>query len=91
MDRRGEGILISFDVKGAFDRVRWARLKARLRAKGLARKALKLLYNYLHKRFLQVVHNGDKSSVKEIFSVFLKVPSGARSYGTLISLSWSTF
>ena len=90
---RGEGMLISFDVKGAFDRVWWARLKDRLRAKGLARKALKLLHNYLHKRFLQVVHNGDhdKSSVKEIFS---GVPQGAKwspKFWDLTSLSWNTF
>jgi hypothetical protein len=26
LDQRGEGILISLDVKGAFDRVWWARL-----------------------------------------------------------------
>ena len=75
LDRRGEGILISFDVKGAFDRVWWARLKSRLKAKGMRRKALKLLYSYLHKRFLKVVHNGEKSSAKEIFS---GVPQGAK-------------
>ena len=28
LERRGEGILISLDVKGAFDRVWWAGLKA---------------------------------------------------------------
>ena len=75
LDRRGEGILISFDVKGAFDRVWWARLKSRLKAKGMGRKALKLLHSYLSNRFLQVVHNGEKSSLKEIFS---GVPQGAK-------------
>jgi hypothetical protein len=75
LDRRGEGILISFDVKGAFDRVWWARLKSRLKAKGMGRKALKLLHSYLSNRFLQVVHNGEKSSEKEIFS---GVPQGAK-------------
>ena len=74
LDRRGEGILISFDMKGAFDRVGWAMLKSRLKAKGMGRKALKLLYSYLHKRFLKVVHNGEKSSEKEIFS---GMPQGA--------------
>lgn len=75
LNRRGEGILISFDVKGAFDKVWWARLKARLKALGMDRKALKLLRSYLFKRFIQVVHNGDKSDIHEIFS---SVPQGAR-------------
>jgi hypothetical protein len=74
LDHRGEGILVSLDVKGAFDRVWWARLKARLNAKGLCRKALKLLHSYLWKRFIQVVNNGQRSSEKEIFS---GVPQGA--------------
>jgi hypothetical protein len=74
LDQRGEGILISLDVKGAFDRVWWARLKARLKAKGLRKKALKLLHSYLWKRFIQVVNNGQRSSKKEIFS---GVPQGA--------------
>ena len=73
--RRGEGILISLDVKGAFDRVWWARLKARLKKRGMSGKALKLLYNYLSERFIQVVKSGDKSSLKEIFS---GVPQGAK-------------
>ena len=75
LDRRGEGILTSFDVKRAFDRVWWARLKARLKAKGMRSRALKVLYSYLHKRFLKVVHNGEKSSAKDIFS---GVPQGAK-------------
>ena len=50
-------------------------MKSRLKAKGMRRKALKLLYSYLHKRFLKVVHNGEKSSAKEIFS---GVPQGAK-------------
>jgi len=74
LDRRGEGILISLDVAGAFDRVWWARLKARLKAKGMRRRALKLLYSYLKKRFIQVVTNGDASELHEIFS---GVPQGA--------------
>ena len=75
LDNRGEGILISLDVKGAFDRVWWSRLKRRLMKKGVTKKALKLLHSYLWKRFVQVVHNGDASLVKEIFS---GVPQGAK-------------
>ena len=40
LERRGEGILISLDVKGAFDRVWWAMLKAKLEACGLTGDAL---------------------------------------------------
>ena len=75
LDKRGEGILISLDVKGAFDRVGWARLKRRLKLKGMRGKALKLLHSYLWKRFIQVVHNGDILEIKEIFSA---VPQGAK-------------
>ena len=75
LDSRGEGILVSLDVKGAFDRVWWSRLKARLKAKGMTGKALKLLRDYLWRRFIQVVHNGDTSELKEIFS---GVPQGAK-------------
>ena len=32
LDNQGEGILISLDVAGAFDRVWWARLRSRLKA-----------------------------------------------------------
>ena len=37
LEDRGEGILISLDAAGAFDRVWWARLKARLKKKGVKR------------------------------------------------------
>ena len=61
------------DVKGAFDRVWWARLKTRLKTKGMKKKALKLLYNYLRKRFIQVPvpftkpywHSGVKFTIQE--------------------------
>ena len=66
--RRGEGILISLDVAGAFDRCWWAKIKARLKAKGMTGRALKLLHDYLSNRFIQVVRNGDKSSLQEIFA-----------------------
>lgn len=74
LDRKGEGILISLDVKDAFDRVWWSRLKSRLKAKGMSRKTLKLMYSYLHKRFIQVINNGDVSKMRETLS---GVPQGA--------------
>ena len=50
-------------------------MKSRLiKAKGMSRKALKLMYNHLHKRFSQVVNSGDVSKMREIFS---GVPQGA--------------
>ena len=75
LDNKGEGILVSLDVDGAFDKVWWLRLKNRLKVKGMRRKALKLLHSYLKKRFLQVVLNGDISEIKEIFS---SVPQGGK-------------
>ena len=61
LNNKGEGILISLDVAGAFDRVWWGRLKARFKKRGMRRKALKLMYSYLKKRFFQVVTGGGKS------------------------------
>ena len=75
LEQRREGVLISCDVKGAFDRVWWARLKARLKKRGLRRRALKLIRDYLHKRFLRVVNNGKSSTDKELFS---SVPQGGK-------------
>ena len=45
LDQRGEGILISLDGAGAFDRVWWARLTRRLKMKGMKNKALKLMHS----------------------------------------------
>ena len=75
LERKGEGILISLDVKGAFDRVCWARLKNRLRAKGMSGRAYDLLHDYLFERYLQVVASGDASGQFEISS---GVPQGAK-------------
>ena len=75
LEQRREGVLISCGVKGAFDRVWWARLKARLKKRGLRRRALKLIRDYLHKRFLRVVNNGKSSADKELFS---SVPQGCK-------------
>jgi len=73
LERRGEGILIPLDIKGAFDRVWWERLKSRFKAKGMTRRALKLIKSYLFKRFLKVVTQGSASERKEVFS---SVPQG---------------
>ena len=74
LERRGEGILVSLDVKGAFDRVWWSRLKKKFEARGMTGRALELIKDYLFKRFLRVVCQGIASSTKEIFS---GVPQGA--------------
>ena len=50
-------------------------MKARLKKRGMRRRALKLTRNYLYKRFLRVVNQGDSSSDKEIFS---SVPQGGK-------------
>jgi len=60
-------------VKGAFDRVWWAGLKAKLKAKGMRKRALKLARSYLFKRFLKVVCGRGTSAEKEVFS---SVPQG---------------
>jgi hypothetical protein len=44
---RGEGFLISLDIKGTFDRVWWARLLKRLEAKGMHGEALALMHDYI--------------------------------------------
>jgi hypothetical protein len=74
LEARGQGILIVLDVKGAFDRCWWARLKKRFQAAGMRGKALELIKSYLLERFIQVVSNGSKSTEREIYS---GVPQGA--------------
>ena len=75
LERRCEGVLISLDVKGAFDRCWWQRLKNRFEQKGMGGRALKLMKSYLFERFIQVVCNGKASTVRQIFS---GVPQGAK-------------
>ena len=74
LEKRGEGILVPLDIKGAFDRVWWERLKSRFEAKGMKERALELIKSYLFNRFLRVVTQGDTSGRKQIFS---GVPQGA--------------
>ena len=75
LEQRNEILIVSLDVKGAFDRVWWARLKNRLDARGMRGKALRLIRSYLHERHIQVVAGGESSLEKEIFS---GVPQGAK-------------
>jgi len=75
LERRKQGILIATDIKGAFDRCWWARMKVRLKKKGMKKRAMRLFKSYLHKRFLKVVAQGTESSLKEIFS---SVPQGGK-------------
>ena len=63
LERRNDILIVTLDVKGAFDRVWWTRLKNRLAAKGMKGKALRLLEDYLHERHIQdLVVAGGKSS-----------------------------
>jgi hypothetical protein len=75
LERRKQGVLIPTDIKGAFDRCWWKRLKNRLQKKGMRKRALTLIKNYLFRRFLRVVANGSTSEKKEIFS---SVPQGGK-------------
>jgi hypothetical protein len=63
------------DVKGAFDRCWWLRIKNRLEAKGMVEDALQLLEDYLFQRFIKIVCQGESSSAREIFS---SVPQGGK-------------
>jgi hypothetical protein len=86
LERRGEGVLIATDIKGAFDRCGWQRMKNRLKAKGMRRRALLLFKDYLFNRFIMVVAAGRPSDKKQIFS---GVPQGGRWSSTLWGLDIS--
>jgi len=75
LERRGEGIAIATDVKGAFDRSWWAMIKKKLKKRGMKGRALKLAKSYLYKRFLRVISRGKASKLKQIFS---GVPQGGK-------------
>ena len=75
LERRGEGIAIATDVKGAFDRSWWAMMKKKLKKRGMKGRALKLAKSYLYKRFLRVISRGKASELKQIFS---GVPQGGK-------------
>ena len=75
LERRGEGILITTDVKGAFDRSWWNMIKVKFKARGMRGRALKLLKSYLYKRFIRVVSAVGVSKAIEIFS---SVPQGGK-------------
>ena len=75
LERRGEGLLVILDVKGAFDRCWWSKLKLRFKLTGMRGRALRLIKDYLYDRFIQVVCNGKSSGERPIFS---GVPQGAK-------------
>ena len=75
LEIRREGILVSLDVKGAFDLCWWLRLKKRLEAKGMTEHALELVKDYLYERFIKVVSQGQESKEKQIYS---SVPQGGK-------------
>jgi hypothetical protein len=75
LERRSQGILIATDVKGTFDRCRLLWMLNRLRAKGMRGRALKLIRDYLYRRFIAVVAARLSSSKRQIFS---GVPQGGK-------------
>ena len=75
LERRKQGVLIAIDIRGAFDRCWWARMKSRLKKKGMKKRAIRLFKSYLTKRYLQVVSRSSKSTLKEIFS---SIPQGGK-------------
>ena len=54
LERRSQRVLISLDVKGAFDRCWWSKLLARLCRAGMKGRALRLMKDYFRERFIQV-------------------------------------
>ena len=74
LESRQEALVISLDVKGAFDKVWWQGLLEHLRSIGVRGRALRLIQNYLSDRFLVVVAGGEQSEQHEISS---GVPQGA--------------
>ena len=75
LERRREGVLIATDIKGAFDRCWWERMRNRLHKKCMRGDALKLMKSYLFRRFIQVVASGISSSLKQIHN---GVPQGGK-------------
>jgi hypothetical protein len=74
LESRQEALVISLDVKGAFDKVWWQGLLEHLRSIGVCGRALRLIQNYLSDRFLVVVAGGEQSERHKISS---GVPQGA--------------
>ena len=74
-EARQEGLLIPLDVKGAFDRVWWSRLRRRLAAVGLSGLALGLVHDYLAGRSIRVMVGAVVSADVESFFV---IPQGAK-------------
>ena len=68
-------LIISLDVAGAFDRVWHDGLIKKWIAAGLHGLALRLMKDYLRRRFIQVVAGASKSEMRRIFS---SVPQGGK-------------
>ena len=66
MEATMESNLVALDVAGAFDKVWWKGLLAKLKARGCDGKALKLLQSYFKSRFLYVVAMGVASALSGV-------------------------
>jgi hypothetical protein len=75
LERGNEILVISLDVAGAFDRVWHAGLIKKLKAAGMSGKALRLMVDYLRRRFIKVTVGTVSSKLKRIFS---SVPQGGK-------------
>ena len=72
----GEDVLmVSLDVAGAFDRVWHAGLLKKLATAGMRGRALRLMQDYLRRRFIRVVVGAASSKLKRIYS---SVPQGGK-------------
>jgi hypothetical protein len=70
-----EVLIISLDVAGAFDRVWHAGLIKKLKAAGMYGKALRLMTDYLRRRFIRVAAGSVSSKLKRVYS---SVPQGGK-------------
>ena len=75
LEKGNEVLIIFLDVAGAFDRVWHAGLLKKLIAAGLQGKALRLMRDYLLRRFIKVVVGGYSSKERRIYS---SVPQGGK-------------
>ena len=73
LEKGQEAFLVALDVAGAFDKVWWKALLAKLKACGCGGSALALFESYFSDRFLQVVAMGTASKEK---SFTAGVPQG---------------
>ena len=74
LDQGTPTAVLALDIAGAFDRVWHAALVERLRSVGVSGALLQLLRDYLHERYMRVVHNGQQSAPQ---TVAAGVPQGS--------------